>query len=206
MIICYLGGIGSGKTLSVVKNMIDNDAFCFTNMRLKKFNKYHRIKKEDIIQSYHDEEKKGKDKKSYKVNWGFWDHARKKYGRYSIYLDEIHNIAHSRRSMSRENVLISKWISQVRKILSDSTINHLYVISQTERKIDIDIRELTHVVILCTKKIIRGKVWIKQYLYDSFASYQMSIPFMRKVFLGNPYFKYYDTNEMVQFGDEEEFI
>jgi len=130
MIIILLGGIGSGKSLSAVKEIIDTNQYALTNFNLMGIKNFHRIKFADIIK---------KEKKGLKVNWEFWEDVRRKHKNYSIYLDEIHNIIHSRRAMSKTNILMSKWVSQIRKILSDSPNNHLYLISQTMRKIDVDL-------------------------------------------------------------------
>lgn len=198
MIITILGGIGSGKTLSVVKEIKDKNQFPLVNFRLDNI-KYHRLKFLDIL--LQDEKNK-----YCGVNWDFWDIIRKKHRNYSIYLDEIHNIVSSRQSMSRRNVLMSKWLSQIRKILSDSKTNHLYIISQTSRKIDVDFRELAQWFVLCKKYNINGKIWIKQYYYKGYDNFMIGHSHFRKVFLGNPYFKYYDTKEMVRFSDGEDYL
>lgn len=89
-----LGGIGSGKTLSAVKEIHNRNQFAITNFKTN-FNNYHRIKIEDIIQ-YTDDKKK-----SAKVNWKFWEEVKSKHKSYSIYLDEVHNLIHSRRSKQK---------------------------------------------------------------------------------------------------------
>lgn len=202
MIIVILGGIGSGKSLSAVKEIVDNKQFCLTNFKLKNVKDYHRIKVSDIIIK---EDVEGK-KDRYRVNWDYWENIKSKHKSYSIFLDEIHNIIHSRRSMSRVNIQMSKWVSQIRKILSDSSNNHLYIISQTSRKIDIDFRDLAQIVITCKKIEVGNKVFIKQTWYDGFDSYEIGKKTFKKAFLANRYFKFYDTEEMVTFSDAEEYI
>ena len=56
MIIIMLGGIGEGKTLAMIKDIVDNDQMVFTNFKLKKIKKYHRIKITDIINKPYTEE------------------------------------------------------------------------------------------------------------------------------------------------------
>ena len=199
MIIIILGGIGSGKTLSVVKEIIDKRRYAITNFNLLNMKNYHRIKISDIII----ESEKIKD---YSVNWDFWAKTRKKYKNYSIFLDEVHNLIHSRRSMSRLNILMSQWVSQIRKILSDSPVNHLYLISQTMRKIDVDFRELAQIIIECEKYEYKGTVIILQKWYDGFSNWENNKATFKKSFIANPYFKYYDSNELVTFEDAEDFV
>ena len=198
MIICFLGGIGSGKTLSVVKEIINKNQFVFTNFELKNLKNYRRIMYKDIFE----EKEKGK----FDVNWKFWnDFSESHKEGYSIVLDEVHNLIHSRRSMTGTNILMSKWVSQIRKILSDSEHNHLYLISQTLRKIDVDFRDLIHIFIVCKSVNIKGKVWIKQTWYDGLENFLNAKSKIKTVFLGNPYFKYYDTKKIV-FEEERTFI
>lgn len=199
MIIGLLGNIGSGKTTTIVKEIIDKKQYAFTNFNLKNMKKYYRIKVSDVIL-------KGEKLKDYKVNWKFWENVRLKHENYSIYLDEIHNLIHSRRAMSRINILMSKWLSQIRKILNDHPTSHLYVISQTARKIDVDFRDLMQLVIECHKIQIKDKVYIKQYWYEGLDNYYENRSGLKKVFLANKYFKFFDSKELVTFTDSEDYI
>lgn len=70
---------------------------------------------------------------------------------FDIVLDELHNIAGSRNSMSKTNKTMSKWISQIRKILAGNEQNHIYLITQRVGAIDIQFRELAHMWIHCQK-------------------------------------------------------
>ena len=203
MIILLLGGIGSGKTLSVIKKIIDNpESFAVTNFSLKiEKERYCRLKMEDLIC------KRMEDKKNIQsVNWKFWDEMRKKHEHFSVYLDEVHNLIHSRASMSKRNILMSKWISQIRKILSDSPHNHLYIISQTIRKVDVDFRELAQIIIECRKRVYKGKTYIVQKYYTGIDEYFMRQHYCRMAFAADMYFKYYDTNEMVTFADADVYV
>ena len=202
MIICYLGGIGSGKSLSCVREIIRNNQYVFTNFKLKNMKgKYHRLKESDIISEVETDSKKAKD--NYKVNWEFWEAARKKHKSFSIFLDEIHNVIHSRASMSIRNQLMSKWVSQIRKITSDSEHNNLYIISQKIRKIDVDFRELAHIYIECNKIQKGDKVYIINTYYEGLENYEIKNKCARKYFLANPYFKNFDSTEIIEFGETE---
>lgn len=203
MIIAFIGGIGSGKTVSVIKEIVSKKGFPLTNFRLKKCH-YHRLKYDDLLR--YDRDKNGKVILK-GVNWEFWENLRKEHMHFSIYLDEVHNIISSRTSMSKRNIYLSQWISQIRKVLSDSANNHLYIITQTPRKLDVNFRELTHVVIACKKiELPDKKILIIKDYYDGFDGYEMGQKRLRTSFYANPYFKYYDSYEMVRFSDADEFI
>ena len=205
MIICYLGGIGSGKSISAVRQIIDSGQFVFTNFKLKNYKgKYHRLKYEDIIEKNSNNSKKQAD--NYSVNWDFWDKARDKHKSFSIFIDEIHNVISSRSSMSIHNKLMSRWISQIRKITSDSEVNHFYMISQKIRKIDIDFRELAHIFIECNKIKKNDKTYIIQTFYEGIERYELGIKSTRKWFIADPYFKFFDSYEMIKFGDSQEYV
>ncbi len=197
MIIIILGGIGSGKTLSAVKEIVDNKQFALTNFKLKNVENYHRLKISDILV---------KDEKKYRVNWDFWEDIRKKHKNYSIFLDEIHNIIHSRRSMTSVNIQMSKWVSQIRKILADHPTNHLYLISQTARKIDVDFRDLAQIVILCRKYEFGSIVLIKQMWFEGMQNYEFGRKKLMTRFWGNKYYRYFKTGELVTFSDADKFL
>lgn len=206
MIIAYIGGIGSGKSISAVREIVQNpNSYPITNFKLKKI-KYHRLKYSDIIREI---EKKGLDNKTRKIkqiNWGFWERIRKDNELFSIYLDEAHNIINSRTSMSKDNVLLGKWCSQIRKVLADSPTNHLYIITQEPRKIDVNFRDLTQVVIKCQQVEYKDNIYILQRFYDGFYNYNINKVKAKGYFHGNPYFDYYDTTEMVTFDDVDIYV
>lgn len=209
MIIIILGGVGSGKSLSIIKEIMDSRQYALCNFRLKNMKNYHRIQISDIIKEEKvnigtDEKPKYTIKKQ--VNWQFWDDIRKTHKRYSIFLDEFHNIGHARRSMSSTNILLSKWISQIRKILSDSETNHIFILSQTISKIDKDFRDLAQVIIKVKKMMCGKHVFICQKYYDGLDRYIMGLRKTKIVFLGNPYFKYYDSQDLITFSDAERFL
>lgn len=196
MIISIIGGIGSGKTLSAVKEIIDYQNFPITNFRLKTIN-YHRLKYPDIIET--------KDKKL-TVNWKFWESIRKNHNFYSIFLDEAHNIINARTSMSKNNIILSRWISQIRKILSDHPRNHIYIITQKPRKIDVNFRDLTQVVIECEKLEQNNKVYIIQRYYEGFDNYYLNRLKAKLIYRAEKYFQFFNTNEMVKFSDADEYV
>jgi len=218
MIILLLGGIGSGKSVSAIKEIIDHkEHYAITNFNVSlPKDKFHRLKFSDILKEKEGEENNNgrrcqssaspTNKKFQAINWEFWDGIRKKHNNFSVYLDEVHNIIHARSSMSKRNILMSKWISQIRKILSDNPVNHIYLISQTIRKIDVDFRELAQVIIDCSKITHKGNIYIIRKYYSGIDAYMNNRTSAKSYFLANPYFKHYNTNEMVTFGDADIYV
>lgn len=219
MIIIITGGIGSGKTLSLVKEIIDRNQKTFTNFKLYN-TEYYRLKEQNILMKDPD------DKKKLKVNFDFWKSQKKESG-FDIYLDEFHNLMNARRGMSKRNVVLSDWLSQIRKILGDSELHNLYLISQKLRRIDVNSRDLCEKAITChkvqypdvliaTEIVQNNKIVIKNlpltmiYKYEfksaeslgNFENYGIGKPKMSR-FVGNWYYKYYDSFELVEFGGDD---
>jgi hypothetical protein len=218
MIIIITGGIGSGKTLTAVKEILSRKNEVFTNFKLKNI-KYTRLKQNHLFHK-----KKGK----HKLNFDFWRSQTKKRN-FDIYLDEFHNLMGSRRSMSKKNVLLSDWLSQIRKILGESEKNNLYLITQKLRRIDVNSRDLAHMAIKCEKQLIeevpiptevinnKGKIETKQlplcliylhYFEDSdalnaYENYGVNTCQYTIRFIANWFYKYYDSYELIDFGSEE---
>lgn len=108
--------------------------------------------------------------------------------------------------MTKTNILMSRWISQIRKILQDNPKNHIYLISQTMRKIDVDFRELAQLIAVCRKYQIKEKTYIKRTWYAGINGYMTGKKLRTDAFLGNPYFKNYTTEEIIKFSDLGEYI
>lgn len=108
--------------------------------------------------------------------------------------------------MTKRNILLSKWISQIRKILSDSPVNHCCIITQKINKLDKNWRDLLHVIVECKKAEYNKKVYILQKYYEGEDGYINNKCKAKKYFLGNPYFRYYDSYDMVRFTDAEEYV
>jgi len=216
------GGIGSGKSLSIVKEIITRNQVCFTNFHVRhklairlKYEHLFKLDDKGNIQS---------------VNFEFWKKVKEKYGGFDIYLDEFHNVMNSRRSMSKKNVIISDWLAQIRKVLGDSEKNNLYLISQKLRRIDVNCKDLSHKAITCIKKTFSNKVLTTVYeegkkinkmlpltmIYkfhfkdaDAMSAYESyGIDTCENVtrFIGNKFYRYYDSYEMIAFCDEKEYV
>ena len=219
MIILLTGGIGSGKTLTAVKEIIKRKNKVFTNFDLYGY-PYTRLKHEHLFQT-------DKKTKKIKLNFDFWNKETKK-GRFDIFLDEFHNTMGSRRAMSKKNVLMSDWLSQIRKILGASEKNHLYLITQKLRRIDVNSRDLAHLAVRCEKETYedvkiptevryKGKlitkrmpmVMITEYFFQDADALSRSEEhgIRSKIgcrrFIANLYYKYYDSYELIDFGSQD---
>lgn len=218
-IIC--GGIGSGKTLTTIKEVVTRNKKCFINFPIE-FDKATRLEESHIIKV---EEDGKKTKRS--VNWAFWNDLIDKKENFDIYIDEAHNVLSSRRSMSGWNHLFTSWLTQVRKFLGNSETNHLYLITQRLKSLDPIARDLCYCVIHCrkvishvitpTKILEREKfkikklqdIWIfKTYFHgeNCCEKYEAMIEGFEQndglsYFYGNPFFKYYDSYALVVFGE-----
>lgn len=223
MIIAIIGNVGSGKSVSATKKIVDSKRHCFVNYDVRKDNVV-RLKKEHIVkEEVTGQTKTGKPIIEYKINWDFWNKALKEYGEYHLVLDEVHNIINSRRAMSTWNTLCSQWISQIRKLIGNSERTHIYLITQRIARIDVAFRDLLHYIIYCeklvTNKLMSTKVltdevfkkvdlpvtWIIQYYFsgencvqkfDSFRYDGLKTYDFRTGFVANPYYQYYNSYEM----------
>jgi len=211
MLILILGQKGSGKTLRIIRECVikGKNRIIYTNFNVKKslkdYVKIERLKYGDIVRKKVKDVfvKTGKPKSyAYSVNWDFWKEARKA-GKFSIMLDEFHNVMNSRRAMQADNIVISDWLSQIRKILNDDPTNHLYIISQKLRRVDINSRELADLIIECRKIVRKGKTIIVGEYYRGLEQYEQGIKVKTDFFVGDPFFKHYTTDELIDFGDVE---
>ena len=226
MIIAIIGDIGSGKSVTATKKILDSNLPCFVNFNItSKRKNLFRLKKKDIITSeLKGVKKSGEEIIEHKVNWDFWNKALFKHKNYNICLDEVHNIIHSRQSMSKFNILASIWISQIRKILGDSEISNIYLITQKLMRLDTAWRDLLNAVIFCKKyedysrpiptlcyqnnklviKILPSIYIINHYfigmncdlMFNNFALFNEKTYTYRTSYLANPYFQYYNSFEL----------
>lgn len=233
MIIIITGGIGSGKSLTAIKEIVDRKQMTFTNFKLNKIKdcpvssirlKYEHIFKTDIQYG-----PRGKKTVETGVNYAYWQQAKKRYNGFDIVLDEFHNVMNARRSMSKRNTALSDWLAQIRKVLGDSEQHNLYLITQKLRRIDVNSRDLAHACIKCEKVVYKNQlvptpvcyknrltvrklplvVIYKHYFEsaDALNAYELAgIKHGYKGttrFIANNYYKYYNSYEMVDFGNDE---
>jgi len=249
MIKAIIGGVGSGKSLSLTKTLIDNAQLTYSNFSVNSDN-VRRLKKSNIIDTKVEYGTRGAEKQVSFINWDFWNSVGEPF---NLAFDEVHNVLHSRQSMTKWNTLMSIWFSQIRKILDNDEKHHMYLISQKIERIDVALRDLLHVITSCqcyhqmdvngrymtvtktkyhekyrekyplrkmrTLVTINGKkvykmlpvTWVRQFhfrgdraltKYDRWAYGGEKTYDKSSFFLGNPYFKYYDSYELIKFGDD----
>lgn len=209
MLYAIIGSKGEGKSLTAVKFMLEKYQHCFyggfvlKNKELLK--KCTKLRLSDFIMQKEVTNISGKTRIVNTINWAYWENVRNKYKSYCIVIDEMHNLAHHRRSMSEGNVLWSKFSSQVRKVLADSDTSDMIIISQEFRKIDIDVAMMCDYVIKCTSYKLKDKHFIKL-RYFTLDSHSDELEYMgvREVFRAEPYYKLYDRNAISYMDGEDE--
>lgn len=229
MIKIIVGGVGSGKTISAVKEILKTPHLVFSNIGVNCQN-HKRLMIEHIV---HDvvigQKQNGEPILKKQVNWDFWNDLIEKKQYFSIVIDEVHNILNARRAMSSWNVLFSTWLTQIRKILGDNRDCHLWLIAQRLSSIDIVARELSTDIIYCQKIILKNimlnckikengrlkfkklpKTIIKKFLfsgeqaeakYISYKMYGAKSYNSISAFTANPFFRFYDSYSIIKFGD-----
>lgn len=220
MIIFYVGGIGSGKTISMIKEAVDRKQKVYTNYKLFNLKNHTRLKVDHLVKITEDEDKKTK----YEVNFGYWNKQLKKGTTFDIFIDELHNIANSRTGQRKLNKGLNLWVAQVRKILQGNEQNNIYLTTQRPMSVDIGWRDLAHAWIVCEKTIVpklttktelynKKKiklpvVVVKRRYFDSvkecldYMHFGIDKSFKKDKFIANGYYKYYNTHELIDFGNE----
>ena len=209
-LIIILGDRGGGKTLAAVRRMVIRqhkcNALAYTNFPVKKI-KHVILDEHSFIKEVPQE--KGKDK--LEVNWDYWREVIEKHKKsgqpFDIYIDEAHNVVSSRNSMSKKSQLYSDWIAQLRKILGENAGNSCCIISQTLKKIDVNFRDLADYVIKCNKYKLKNNTAHTLHIWKSH-KLRLAIdwfldgekPSSVDGFYGKPFYNYYDTYYVVDFG------
>lgn len=167
MIRFMLGKQGSGKTVSMVREIVLNkdNKVNFSNIIMKGKSKKKTIVikrsmifKEEVIRV----KKSGEKVVKLVLNVDFWKEIRKKHPLgINVILDEAHTLMNSRRSMSKENTIMNDFMALLRRILGDSGEGYgeLILITQIGRRLDVNARELAtsihyhvcHYTRTCTK-------------------------------------------------------
>ncbi len=151
MIRISLGNVGSGKTVSEVREMFINKMHRTTYTNIKTRIKHCKLLQADMI--IH-KEQVGTTKKrdgsvepinELKLNVDFWKEMKEPV---NVVLDEAHSIVNSRRSMSKTNIIVTDWLALIRRVLgqTESKKGELVFITQLDKRIDIIAREMAHQV------------------------------------------------------------
>lgn len=143
MIRIYLGKLGSGKTVSAIREIKKDRSgrMNYTNIGNKLSNSII-IKGSDIVTRKLIEVKKsGQEVFKYEFNLNFWNQQKKPL---NVVWDEIHLVANSRESQSKLNRAMSRFLSMGRRITGydDSGYGHFIFIAQASRTIDVNIKDL----------------------------------------------------------------
>lgn len=192
MIKIYMGTLGSGKTLSMVKDMYDD--FKAENKRVIS-NLVLDFASTQLSQTFFQAFAEGKSEELFDVDLG---------------LDEIHIFLDSRRSTSKRNTYLSYFILQTRK----RGVN-LYATTQFLSQIDVRLRNVCDYVVKCEAYIKQGKkfervtpvkaskgltkeegenLWILNTTIN-----QGGEIIKKEMFRASKYFNLYDTKQIISF-------
>lgn len=171
MIICYIGGMGSGKTLSMVREaygyhlagftVYSNFGLCFPHRKITK----------QIFESMLDN--------SFELRNAI------------LCLDEVYVWMDSRMSSSSSNRLLSWFFNQTRK-----RSVRVLMTSQTFDQLDRRLRHRTDLVIRCKSRHDGQHLLCTNFVGR--VAFDDEFHLVRIVrFVGNPYFALYDTEEVV---------
>lgn len=146
MIEINLGNVGSGKTASVVRDMVLNSdgRQTFSNIITKKLANNTVINKGMIIKIEQEETSSGKIKEHKTLNAQFWKDMVKKYKSVNVIIDEAHTVFNARRGMTKSAVIMNDWLALLRRVLGsrEEGYGRLVLLSQLDRRIDIIAREM----------------------------------------------------------------
>ena len=141
-----MGNVGSGKTLSVVRDIALNKdgRITYSNIQTKGIKNNIVINRDMIIKKVEVGVKKNGEIIYKKIlNREFWEDAIKKHKGINIVLDEIQTLLNSRRAMSKDNIIMTDFLSLIRRIMgSANAAGDLIMISQLERRIDVIAKEM----------------------------------------------------------------
>jgi len=139
----YLGNLGSGKSLHAVHDMMNDlsGRKTYTNLDTFKIPNAVHIKPEHVISKIPD----GK-KIMFDLNLDYWNRQEKPL---NLLWDEIHLTANSRGSMSKINIVFSRFISMARRItgFDHRGYGSFTFIAQKERTMDINIKDMASEIV-----------------------------------------------------------
>jgi hypothetical protein len=171
VIIGFFGEMGSGKTLSMIRQAVEyykNGYKIYANIHLKNV-KYDNYTLKDLI--------------NYAIEGG-------EFSKCVFLLDEAHIFIDSRTSAMKKNRIISYFLLQTRK----SNVTLLYT-SQYPHQIDKRLRSVTSIIVECQSKIYNKR----HIILNSCMKMKSNGTSIDKkiVYDAETYYKYYDTREIV---------
>ena len=161
MITLYIGNIGSGKTLTAVREMATNQDITYhTNINTTLKNcvplTWDKIILTEVTGTKNKRDGTVEEIKEHKLNSEYWLKAKKPL---SIVLDEAHNVLDARRSTSKKSIIMNNFGSLIRKFMGDDEKSEIILITQLSRRLDIVWKEMAHEIryFTCYYNIICSK-------------------------------------------------
>ena len=147
MIRIVLGNVGSGKTATMVRELIKNDSgrVTYSNIKTPHIKNNVEITREMLVKTEQiGMRKNGEPIIKYSFNADFWKDAIKKHGAINVVIDEAHTVLSSRTSMSKQNRIMTDFLALLRRILGSNDAGHgeLTLITQLDRRLDVIAREM----------------------------------------------------------------
>lgn len=190
MIIGFIGGIGSGKTLSMTKFLLEmyqggSDIFSNYKLYFPKSNKGNKIQYLDAK--------------------FFSDYTKSKFDIIDscVAVDEAHVFIDSRNAMLKRNKIFSRFITQSRK----RSVNFCYTTQDlnpesflSSGQVEFRLRKLTDYIVMCEIVKINGV----KYAVNQWCNQKGQPIRNKKPYLASPYYRYYNTNEIIDFDLLEE--
>lgn len=171
MIIGYVGNLGSGKTLSLVR------------LAYSYYKKGYEVYSNISLNFPH--------KKLNFSDFARYSKSNKQFNKSFFLLDELHMSFDSRRSASYVNIVMSHLILQSRK--RDITIGYT---TQSFNQVDLRLRQQTDIVSICTNNEFKGvKIITLHYMIFRAEGTKTR----RERYVANRYYSLYDTREIVAF-------
>jgi len=154
----------SGKSYStarIVKYFHDNGYMIYANCEYKLKN-YERILKQEIIENPLDPK--------IPESANYW---KTRYKRPClVIIDEASGWMDSRSSMSKENKIMTRWISQIRKIIGEKEDSYLIIISQLASMVDVRTRGLSQIYIHMRKLRKHPPLFQQTIFYDTYYKFR----------------------------------
>ncbi len=144
MIRISLGNVGSGKTAMEVREIALNKTHrkTYSNIMTKIDDQINLVPSMIIKKVVVGVKKNtGEDITDLQLNVEFWKNVKKPI---NIVLDEAHSIINSRRSMSKANILMTDWLSLIRRVIgaAESGYGEVVFITQLPKRIDTIVRDM----------------------------------------------------------------
>jgi predicted Zn-ribbon and HTH transcriptional regulator len=138
MIKIYIGGVGSGKTLYSVREIIKNlGGFKnYSNIKIKNNDvKTEFLTNEHFFKNFEYDKNGDLIKSKLKLNIEFWQNIKDDI---NVVLDEAHTLFNARRSMTKINILLTNWVALIRKLLgtNPNSEGDLILITQLWYRLD----------------------------------------------------------------------